>query len=591
MKFKTNKLFSIIKRLIKVNTVYCWYLIFYTLAAVCATISYVFFSKVVSHAMFELHLPYHSLIGLIGVMSLLIISSSFFKEFLKNKGNSAITSIKATCAIKLHNKITSMPYSCIENSDFLNEHENIFSVVDSYDGGIEGFCQNLFDLFANFIICVFFILLFIKIHIICVVLMCTSLCFCFSASKRYSTIKAEQKQSIGNCKRKQSYFYKMSHDLRSGKEIRTFNLKNLLINDYKKELDHYMDSLKLYYKTDILEKFSENLIICMGQAGVIFFLLIGVCKNEFQISDLIMYLQIIYLINEVFHDLAKNVMTIFDEHVYIDQFLDFIEQSDDRKFANTSNSSSKTDNMIYVNNLSFGYPFAQKATIQNVNFSINKSEKVAIAGMNGAGKSSIIKLLTGIYDDYNGDIFIQGRNIKEYSEEEKQKMFSVVLQNISVYPFTIKENITENSEQADETKLKNAAMVSGMQDKINNLDKGIETHLKTNFHYDAVELSGGEEQKLAIARAIYRDTPILIFDEPTAKMDVESEQVFYQNLLTIFSNKTVLLVTHRLSSIKHCDKIIFLNEGTAAEIGTFEELMSKKGSFYEMYNKQKDMHI
>ena len=139
-------------------------------------------------------------------------------------------------------------------------------------------------------------------------------------------------------------------------------------------------------------------------------------------------------------------------------------------------------------------------------------------------------------------------------------------------------------------KLNHAIILSGLQDKVSNLENGVNTYLKKVFHHDAVELSGGEEQKLALAKVIYKNSPILIFDEPTSKMDVKAEENFYTNILKLFNDKTIILVTHRLSSIKYCNKILFLNDGTVAEYGTFDDLMEKKGLFYEMYNKQKNLY-
>ncbi len=589
MKIKSIELLKIIKKLVSVKQKYILYAFNYTISMVCDTIAIVFFSKILSSALFEKNLSFEKVLVLVIILSIILIISNFSKEYYKNKGNAAIASIKSYYSIKLHDKITSMPYKYVENSDFLDKHQNIFSVVDSYGSGIDGFCQNLFDLSANMIICFIFIFLLVRIHVFCVFLMVFSLILCFFISKKMLHIKTEKNNEIGISKRRQSYFFRISHEARNGKEIRIFNIRKILINDYTKEIKRYINSLRSFYKTELFEKFLENIFNYIGIIGVLYFLLVGIQEKTFQVSDIIMYLQVLFFINDKFNEFATNIITILNESVYINLLFEFLSETDN-KTSSQFTECLHCDSIISVKDLFFSYPCTKVEIIKDVNFTIEKEDKVAIVGANGAGKSSIIKLLTGIYDDYKGEIIVNGKDIRRYSQEDKQNIYSVVLQNICIYPFTLKENVAESSDKIDMEKLNHAIILSGLQDKVSNLENGVNTYLKKVFHHDAVELSGGEEQKLALAKVIYKNSPILIFDEPTSKMDVKAEENFYTNILKLFNDKTIILVTHRLSSIKYCNKILFLNDGTVAEYGTFDDLMEKKGLFYEMYNKQKNLY-
>lgn len=328
IKHKYTEVFRTMRKISDVKTSIFWYSFIYTISSVCATITIVFFSKIISSALFEKKNSFKNSILLVLILSAVLIISSFLKEFYENKGNASIAYIKSYYSIKLYQKITVIPYKYVEDSDFLDKHQNIFSVVYSYGSGLDGFCQNLFNLPANLLVCVLFIFLLIRIHILCVIFMFCSLGLCFVVSRRMSSLKAEKNHEIGISKRRQSYFYKMSHEASNGKEIRVFDIREMLTEDYKKELGRYIDALRSFYRTELFEKFLENVINYMGILSVFFFLLSGIQKRAFQVSDMIMYLQILYFINDKFNKLANNVITVFDENIYINLFFEFLDETD-----------------------------------------------------------------------------------------------------------------------------------------------------------------------------------------------------------------------------------------------------------------------
>jgi len=240
---------------------------------------------------------------------------------------------------------------------------------------------------------------------------------------------------------------------------------------------------------------------------------------------------------------------------------------------------------IEFKNVSFTYPSADKSTINNMSFKVSKGENIAIVGENGAGKTTAIKLLCGLYYPTEGDIFINGKSSRDFSSDSYFNLFSAVFQDYRFLPMTIAENICTTSDY-DKERLYSAFEKSGIMSKINTLDKRENTLMVSDVHKDAVDFSGGEKQKLLLSKAIYKNAPVLILDEPTAALDPIAENELYLKYNEMTDNKISFFISHRLSSTRFCDKILFFKNGTIAESGTHDELMAQKGAYYRMYQIQ-----
>ncbi len=249
------------------------------------------------------------------------------------------------------------------------------------------------------------------------------------------------------------------------------------------------------------------------------------------------------------------------------------------------------EHIIEFVNVGFKYPRSENYVLKNINIKIASGEHLSIVGLNGAGKTTFIKLLCRLYDVTEGEILIDGVNIKEYAEEEYRGLFAVVFQDFQLFAFSMRENIALSGE-ADDERINEVLKQSGLYDDAQKLEHGLDTTLFKSFDEKGTELSGGQKQKTAISRALYKNAPIVILDEPTAALDPVAEYDIYRQFNTLVLGKTAIYISHRLSSCKFCDKIAVFAEDTIKEYGTHDELVDMQSGIYsEMFAAQAQYYV
>lgn len=237
------------------------------------------------------------------------------------------------------------------------------------------------------------------------------------------------------------------------------------------------------------------------------------------------------------------------------------------------------EHTIEFRHVSFKYPRSEKLVLRDINLTIKSGEHLSIVGLNGAGKTTFIKLLCRLYDVTEGEILVDGVNIKEYPEEEYRRLFSVVFQDFQLFAFSLRENIAFG-EQADDKELERVLKLAGLWEDAQKLPNGLDTMLYKSFDENGTDLSGGQRQKTAIARGLYRNAPVVILDEPTAALDPVAEYEIYRQFNTLVGGKTAVYISHRLSSCKFCDRIVVFADDTIKENGTHEQLVGIDGGIY-----------
>jgi len=285
--------------------------------------------------------------------------------------------------------------------------------------------------------------------------------------------------------------------------------------------------------------------------------------------------------------MIEDFIIMYDGSKYIYDYFKFIG-TDLNKKAGFRKAENKEPMSIEIKNMSFTYPKTNKKIFHNLNLKIEAGEKVAIVGINGAGKSTLIKLILGLFDFDEGDILLNGCSIREYEKNELYKLFSVVFQEINILAYSIAENVACSSElkEKEKKKVKETLKKVNLLEKISKFEKNIDQPIFRIIEDDGIDLSGGEKQKLAIARALYKDANIVILDEPTSALDALAEEEIYEDFNCLIGKKTAIFVSHRLASTKFCDKIFLFDKQGLVEVGTHEQLMKLHGEYYKLFKIQ-----
>lgn len=381
------------------------------------------------------------------------------------------------------------------------------------------------------------------------------------------------------------YYNKTAGDFKSGKEIRLFNLKDMILNAYKNVINKRKSfSLRAVNKT-FRKSLLSVLILIIAQGIFAYTLILSFKNGSVDTGSFLMYLtlmlQFVLLADRAIEDYEFFVV---NQTIYVENMYDLLETD---KLSSDHGTRDRLSGAVDIEfkNVTFAYPNTNKKVLDNLSFKIAKNETIALVGNNGEGKSTIINLLVRLFRPDEGEILLNGININEFKEEELYKMFACIFQQVNIYPYTLGNNISMH-ETYDLERAKRAIEDVGLKERIEEEKNAYERNMSHEIAKDALELSGGQEQKLAISRAVYKDSPILILDEPTANLDALAEHEIYSKLNDLREDRTSIYISHRLSSTKFCDRIILLKGGKIFEEGTHDDLMKKKGEYYEMFTIQ-----
>ena len=390
--------------------------------------------------------------------------------------------------------------------------------------------------------------------------------------------------------RKIDYLYQVMTGYEFAKEIRINNAEDYVANKYMNILQTQIHKLKMLYKKSMRINIASTVITIVQTVAMYLFFSYQVYSGQITIAEYTVLLSTTTLLTGLllwfFENIAridrlcKAIVFYHEYHDLIDKHSDITQSN---KFEERDIDFSNA--VIKFENVSFAYPNTDKMILKNINFEIRKGEKIGIVGLNGSGKTTFTKLLTRIYDPTDGKITINGVDIKEIPYRQYISHIGVVLQDFLLFAYSVKENIVLDSDY-DEAKFMSSIEKSGLKAKIDSLKNGIETSIYKTLDDDGVEFSGGEGQKLALARAIYKNAEMLILDEPTSALDPIAEYELFSKLNDIAENKAAIFISHRLSSTKFCDRITVLSDGEIVECGHHDELMRKRGFYAELFNAQ-----
>ena len=519
---------------------------------------------------------------IVALLSLLLTLTIWLDPFMKELVRGGARIVRMRYAVAAFRKTLTTDYVNIESFEGREKQKRAEAFYNARFSSGADFVEQC----AHFLVCVIGVIassvLLYKVNYFIILLILLT-CVCeFFLLKILKTKQSETTDNYSKLSGKFEYFYKLSKNAEASKDIKLYGFSDYLVKtaaDFIYQIEHINAK---YTKQSAAISGVRALLNLVRELVAYAYLTYLVLKNRLSVSEFIFCFGIITGFSNWIMNLVFSFMEISRCCTDCALYREFVEES-------VSEGKPEVDfgevRSIEFSNVFFTYPASDTETIRNMSFKVNKGENIAIVGENGAGKTTAIKLLCGLYYPSEGDILINGRSSKEFSSDSYFDLFSAVFQDYCFMPMTIAENIT--AEQSyDKERLFAAFDKAGITDKINSLSEKENTLMVKDVYKNAADFSGGEKQKLLLAKAVYKNAPVLILDEPTAALDPISENELYLKYNELTEDKISFFISHRLSSTRFCDRILFIKYGAVAESGTHEELMAKKGAYYRMYQTQ-----
>ena len=528
------------------------------------------------------------MIAVITALLALTMFINLINNYIQAKRNMAEHRILFYYIIRANKKYLEADYEHIEDPKFQDVNAKAGEGYQNNHSAAMHLPNNFANLIVNILTFVFLAGVISMLNPLILLLLCLTVLINYFLVKRVQKYEHTQKDERAAVNRKILYLDGMSYNLNQGKDVRLYGMG---------EWFHKMSEIFMGERQNLNKKVQYRyyvaglinyLILFLRDGGAYLYLIYKAVAGDINAGEFVLYFGAI-------GQFANWLQWIIDEWLSVNkaslQFCDIREFYD---YPNKTNHGegikvpSKSEKLsIELRNVSYTYPEAEAPTIKNVNLKIEAGEKVALVGLNGAGKTTLVKLICGMYSPTEGEILLNGHARDEYNIHDYYSLFSAVFQNFRFLPISIAQNITiVSKEETDNAKLEKCVDLAGLKEKLKTLDNGIDTPLIKEINPGGTELSGGEQQKLMLARAIYKDANVLILDEPTAALDPIAESEMYTKYNDIAKDKTSVFISHRLASTRFCNRIVLINDGEIAEIGSHDELLKKGGKYAELFEIQ-----
>ena len=490
-------------------------------------------------------------------------------------------------------KAMTVDFRCLEDSDVMDCYEKASEACGNNNDGVEGLMRYSVLFLQSVAVTVVGIIILgtLNIWIMLGIAVLAAANFAIrNAANKWG--KAHIWDPLAKWWRRSGYMQREVTDFTFAKEVRLFGLKDWLTGKYRElQKERYraqINNEKLWFGVAV----AASIINAAVQLFVYIYLIYAVSRGEVSIGDFSLYIASSTTMFSYMNNLLNGIADLFQKSRQVDDFRSFMDFDGGDDPGEGKELPPLDSYEFEFRNVSFKYPKAERFALENLSLTVKAGERLAVVGLNGAGKSTFIKLLLRLYEPTEGEIFLNGVNVKEYSKRSYYKAFAPVFQDVELFAFPLAENVSMQSpENTDKAFAEKCLIDAGMGDKLKELSDGVSTEILKIIHDDGVDLSGGEKQKLALARALYKNAPVAVLDEPTAALDALAESKLYSDFDKLIGGKTAVYISHRLSSTQFCNNVAMFRDGHLEEYGTHEELMHRDGAYAEMFRIQAQYYV
>lgn len=484
-------------------------------------------------------------------------------------------------------KSLSVNYQMLEQPKILDMHNKALVATSGNEQGIEGMMHVVYNfgiqlLTMTVTVCAVAILDWRMIVILTIL---SSIQFLFF---HYTILKDRRMvwEKLPPTRRKIEYMTQVTQNFQYAKDIRLFHMKDWLADKHHDVLMEKQEKMLYSRNLWIHNCIFSHGISFLSQVCVYGILIYSVLARDMSIGNFTLYLGLSTTFTSALTQFLNSVGHFKECSMQIDDYRSFMDLPDEDP-ADCIPIPKASQYIFEFCNVSYQYHGAEEYALQNLNLTLHAGEKLAVVGLNGAGKTTFIKLLLRLYDPTTGAIYLNGIDIRKFRHRDYYELFAPVFQNVELFAFPISENVSMKSPADTDTALSEQCLIrAGMKEKIDSLPEGVNTQLLKIIHDNGVDLSGGERQKLALARALYKNAPVIVLDEPTAALDALAEYDLYRNFDKVIGDKSAVYISHRLSSTRFCDNIAMFKNGELVEYGAHDELLRIGGAYAELFEIQ-----
>ena len=539
-------------------------------------------------------------VGIIAAFGIASVVAAVILQYGNRMVSAQAPQLCAKLDLKLFEKYMTCSYEKLEDADFTAHYKEADGYLADDNHFLSEAAMHIIEIGSGALGIILYFSILIRLPKWVLAVLITGTIVELLISRNAENERKKRQETIGRLTRKADYMNKTAADVRSAKDIRIFGMIPWLEEKFTAVLDRF------HIENTQVEKQRIRIAgIRAGISGVLeiltgILLAVFVLQEKLSLAEYILYVGAIRSFSMwsfQFGTLMQNFYRMNGDLNRIRSFIDGeetiqsntqtqVNKQSNRSIVNTTGMQFDHVSKIEFSHVFYRYPKSDRWIVKDLSFVIEDGEKIALVGMNGAGKTTMIKLLCGLLIPTKGTIRINGVSSTDISREDYYRLFSTVFQDIHLFPASIQKNIVCSDEQIDPIRFDDAVKKSGMDQVAQKFRDGLNTLLVAEVDEDAVNLSGGQVQKLMLARAIYKNAPILLLDEPTAALDPIAEKNIYLQYNEMAEGKVSVFISHRLASTVFCDRIFFMKNGIIAEEGTHKELIQKKGDYYEAFSVQ-----
>ena len=562
-----------------------WFSILFAVLSVGINLAQLFIAPMVLQKV-EALAPLGELLATIGIFAGLLLVLNALMGYLNENIMYGRIDVRSEIIHMINHKAFTTSYPNTKDPAVLRLQNEALNNCDSNDEPSEHVWRTLTGLMINLFGFVVYLLLLTDVNLLLMGVVILTTVVGFFISRHINEWGYRHREERARYDKEMGYFVSKTESVKLAKDIRIFGLApwlNAVYASSRRAFEAFIDHRERVYAWNCV----VDVVLQIARNGIAYgYLIYRTLTEGMAASEFLLYFTAFTGFSNWVTGLLSEFSTLHKECLGLSVIQEYIHLPEQFRFEGGVPIPKADAYELKLENVTFRYPGTDKVIIRDMSLTLHPGEKIALVGLNGAGKTTFVKLLCGFYDPDEGRVLLNGIDIREFNRQEYYALFSAVFQEMSMLDLTVAEHVAQTAVNIDMDKVAECLEKAGLTAKVESLPQGLQTHVGKIAFLEGVEFSGGEMQRLMLARALYKDGPVLVLDEPTAALDPIAENDIYMKYNEMTKGKTSLFISHRLASTRFCDRILFLQDGVIAEEGTHEQLLSLDGEYAKLFHVQ-----